>query len=130
MGLIVIVLPFTPTKFASVNVRTAVARRPCEIRQQDRAIVARFAEAVRRSDLSALVRCLNDLDMRGLWPMALRAVARGPVPMRAFQKGFLRLWVGSGDHMRGEARSDLDLIAALGILLPRYQGPAQTLWRE
>jgi hypothetical protein len=51
-----------------------------------------------------------------------------PCP-ETFRHSFLNVYLKYGDHIRQEVGDDLILISALRSLLPRYAGPAMTLYR-
>jgi hypothetical protein len=61
--------------------------------------------------------------------LALRKVSKLGEVHPKIKEAFLQLWINSGDHLRQEVNDDLVMIRALRVLLPRYDGPAQTLYR-
>lgn len=93
-------------------------------------MISAFITAVAASDLKRTAAAMGPVDDNMLWPRALRALIKtGATPSKRFRRGFLRVWLQSGDHLRQEAGSDLDLVDGLRILLPQYQGPGLTLYR-
>ena len=61
----------------------------------------------------------------------MRTIAKVDDVPDEFREGFLRgPMLQDGDHLRSEVGNDLILIDGLRPLLPRYNGPARTLFRS
>lgn len=98
-------------------------------RRRARAAVDAFMRALAEADAETLGSSLEALEVTGAWPTALRRAARLTTIPAASQALFLKLWVAGGDSIRCAGGGDLELLAALRILLPRYSGPSLTLYR-
>ena len=97
-----------------------------ELRRQREAATA-FKRAVADSDIDGFYRALHAVNMVGALTSALRAI-RGLDPSESFRSEVLDLWVQSGDGIRTET-TDLVLIDALWVLLPKYRGGPLKLYR-
>ena len=91
------------------------------------AAVASGKDARRRLTPSGL----SQLTRHRLWPQAMRQVVELGVAHPAAQRWFLNSWtrVPASTMFRDFVGDDALLIAALRILLPRYDGPPMELWR-
>jgi hypothetical protein len=88
-----------------------------------------FVAAVSAGDIEALAASLDDVEMTSAWRLVFRRCARLTDVSEDMRQAMLRVWITSGDHLRSEVTDDLILKAGLRALLPRYQGPAVTLYR-
>lgn len=109
---------------STMNVHPWFAER----RRQVRSAVREFAEAVRTSDPVRFTDALCAIDEISAWAPAMRAIARLS-PTDAFRKCGLSMWVHNGDSLRSEINDDIVLVNTMRTLLPRYTGPAQTIYR-
>jgi hypothetical protein len=88
-------------------------------------------DAIRRGDRVALPEHIEQIDeyaSRG-WKRVFRGIAKLNRVNADMREAWLRIYVARGDHIRIKVEDDLLLIGALRILLPRYRGPAVTLYR-
>ena len=91
--------------------------------------VHEFIAAITASDGDRAVAAIQSIQRLGAWSQAVRQIARLPSVSQTMQRWFLKLWIEHGDGLRDDAGHDRELIAALGITLPPYEGPALTLYR-
>lgn len=96
---------------------------------KDRAAVHAFIDAVLAADGPACWRAIEEISARSMWLTAMRAVARNPATSDEFRRHFLAVYVSHGDRICSEMRDDLVLCEGLRALLPRYNGPALTIYR-
>ena len=99
-----------------------------EMRGRDRALLDAFANSIRTSDIHAYAQSLEALQHSLLWPRVVRAVEHLDPPAK-FRRHCLWSWLKWGDSLRSEVNNDLLLIKLLRVLLPKYKGPALTLYR-
>jgi hypothetical protein len=108
------------------------AAQETEARRIEHALVRDFVKGAHEGDGSLLVSAIGRLEdeFPRSWPAAMRAITRGPGVPIGTRRAFLLFWIGRGDHLRGECRGhELTLADGLKALLPRYTGPALTLYR-
>ena len=99
-----------------------------EVRRRELALVDNFANAIRTADIKAYAQSLEALEHCLLWPGVVRAVEHLDPPA-SFRRLCFWNWLPWGDSLRGEVSNDLLLIKLLRVLLPKYRGPAMTLFR-
>ena len=101
-----------------------------ERRAKQRAAIQAMADATATGDIPRLVDAIEQIDQIGDWTKAFSALGRleKKIPAR-MKQAWLGLWIGSGDHLRGEVRNDFLLTKALVKPLPPYQGPPVRLYR-
>ena len=91
-----------------------------------------FATAIRTADINALNEALGALQycehLLSPWPRIVSAVEQLDPPAK-FRRHCLQIWLSWGDGLRSEVNDDLLLIRLLRVLLPKYTGPALTLYR-
>lgn len=107
-----------------------VADLIAEENRRRREAVSTFVSGVANADMIGVVCSIELLDSSlGAWSAAFRKVARlGPVDPDV-KAGFVRFWMRYGDALRQDAGTDLELLDALRVLLPSYEGSAVTLYR-
>jgi hypothetical protein len=88
-----------------------------------------FVAAVSTGNIEALAVSLDDVETTCAWPLVFRRCARLTDVSEEMRQAMLRIWITSGDHLRGEVGDDLVLKTALRVLLPQYQGPPITIYR-
>jgi len=101
-------------------------------RRFDRQAIRDFVRAIQAEDRDLLRHSIRIIDERVYfgWRRAMRAIRKHPCQSEEFRKVLLNdLWLCSGEHIRNETNDDLVLIDALRAMLPRYTGPALTLYR-
>jgi hypothetical protein len=100
-----------------------------EERRWQRKHTGEIVAAIEAGDDDRFVAALDAADAASLLPQAFRAIARlGSAPAN-IRECFLVQYLRFGDHMRQEAGSYLELIDALRVLLPPYEGGAVMLYR-
>ncbi len=99
------------------------------VRRSEREALDAFLDGALTGDAAALHRSFIGLDNTGGWCRALRRAASLNGACDRARLAFLATWVRDGDHIRTECNDDLILLDALRNLLPRYAGPALTLYR-
>jgi hypothetical protein len=92
-----------------------------------------FVDAAAVGDAERMLAEIDQIEFGSIhhagWSQVMRRVAKlGSVPKRTREE-FRRLYIRSGDHLRGEAGHDLALIAGLRVLLPPYRGGSKVLYR-
>jgi hypothetical protein len=90
-----------------------------------------LTKAISAADIEAFMVGLGkllDLQYPDLWPPVVRAVEHLDPPAQ-FRQKCLRLWMAHGDSFRSDVNNDLVLIKLLRVMLPKYTGPACTLFR-
>ena len=116
----------TPLRNAGGLASAALAR---ERQHAARQSIAGLVTALAGNDAAALFRALQAIEVAGTLPAALRRVAKLNRIRPNMQRAFLAIWTHSGDALRSEAGHDRHLLDGLRVLLPRYTGPALTLYR-
>jgi hypothetical protein len=98
-------------------------------RSRQREVIRQFQVGARTGDVGMARQALVDADLTGCLPGLIRAAGRlGSVPATT-RDGFVWVWADLGDSLRAAAATDLELINALRVLLPPYDGPALRLFR-
>ena len=94
-------------------------------------VVREFAKGVRTSNAELCARCIEELEEKspGLFKAAMQAIAKSPCGSDEFRLRLLGVWVSCGDAIRHATNDDLALVGGLRAMLPRYIGPAITLYR-
>ena len=106
-------------EFAAALVRERIANR---------CAVATFVTGVGLGDLKQAEEGFRLVCDRFQFSAAWKAIARLPEAAPSIRDWFLEHWIEHGDGLRTESR-DLELLSALAVLLPPYQGPAMQLFR-
>jgi hypothetical protein len=110
-------------------VKVKVPECETERRRIKRRLVHDFVQGIRTDDMGLCVQCLETLEYHEMaWPAVLRALANESASDDA-REGFLSVYVSYGDSLRNQVDKDLALADGLRALLPRYNGPAITLYR-
>jgi hypothetical protein len=95
-------------------------------------VVRDFVQGAASGNLERMVATLEAIHYGavdgGGWARAMRAAARLTSVPRATREFFLQLYLDYGDSIRQEC-DDLDLMAGLRALLPKYKGAAVRLYR-
>jgi hypothetical protein len=94
----------------------------------DREAMKSFVEGAQSANFELFCASLEQIESRGLFKSAFRAVTRVSVPDE-FRDRLAGAWCQSGNHIRSEVGDDLILIKALRVLLPTYRGDALRLYR-
>jgi hypothetical protein len=98
-------------------------------RARKRQAIAKFVQGARTGDVGLTREALAAADAAGCLPGLIRAAGRlGSVPAIT-RDGFVWPWAEFGDSLRDAAGTDLELINALWVMLPPYQGPLIRLFR-
>lgn len=98
-------------------------------RRHGRQAVADFIDCATRGDAARLRSCLAALQATGTTAAAFRAVTKVEIVPDQIRLAFLSCWIESGDGLRDDVNNDRALVFGLRYLLPRYSGPAITLYR-
>lgn len=98
-------------------------------RVEDRRWTDEFVQSAIKGDARAFRKALETICNREHMAPAIRAVSRLLSVPNAIKDAFLQAWLSQGDGIRQRAGSDRELIRAMRILLPPYNGPAMQLYR-
>lgn len=98
--------------------------------RRERATRMRFTRALQTGNAAAFFGSLRKLEqVYGGLRWALRKASKVVQVDSKIKEACLKVWIAYGDHLRQEVNDDLLLIRALRVFLPRYDGPARTLYR-